>query len=109
MSLVINRRKLIIGAGSTVLLGALAPSQALGIDFGSVFGTVLGAVGVGLFPGAAVALGGFELVRLLGNAADLAGNANNLVTQTEQLESHIDSVLTQVSATLATVQSFVQD
>src|SRR5579863_7214508 len=109
MSLVINRRKLIIGAGSTVLLGALAPSQALGIDLGSVFGTTLGAVGVGLFPGAAAALGGFELIRLLGNAADLAGNANNLVTQTQQLESHMDSVLNQVSTTIAIVQSFVQD
>jgi hypothetical protein len=109
VTLVVNRRKMIIGAGSTVLLGALGPTPAFGLDFGSVFGTVLGAAGVGLFPGAAAALGGFEVVRLLGNAADLAGNANNLVTQTQQLESHIDSVLNQVSSTLATVQSFVQD
>lgn len=109
MTLLVNRRKLILGAGSATLVGAFGQFRAFGLDFGSTFGTVLGAVGVGLFPGAAAALGGFELVRLLGNAADLAGNANNLVAQTQQLESHIDSVLNQVSTTLATVQSFVQD
>lgn len=109
MSVLMDRRKLIVGAGSTALLEGLRPSPAFGLDLGSVFGTVLGAVGVGLFPGAAAALGGFELVRLLGNAADLAGNANNLVAQTQQLETHIDTVLNQVSSTLATVQSFVQD
>jgi hypothetical protein len=109
MTLAVNRRKVLLGAGSTVLLGAFGQSAAFGLDFGSVFGTVAGAVGVGLFPGAAAALGGFELIRFLGNAADLAHNANDLVAQTQQLETHIDSVLNQVSNTLAIVQSFVQD
>lgn len=109
MTVLINRRNFMLGAGSAALVCVFETSPARAFDFGSIFGTVLGAVGVGLFPGAAAALGGFELVRLLGNAADLAGNANNLVAQTQRLESHIDLVLNQVSATLATVQSFVQD
>jgi len=109
MTVLINRRKLIQGAGATALIAAFGQFPAFSLDLGSVFGTVLGAAGVGLFPGAAAALGGFELIKLLGNAADLAGNANNLVTQTQQLEAHFDSVLSQVSATLATVQSFVND
>jgi hypothetical protein len=105
----LSRRKLIVGAGSTALLGTLYPSPLLAFDFGSVFGTVAGAVATGLFPGAAAALGGFELIRLVGNTADVVGHAGDLVTQTQQLETHFDSVLNQVSATLSTVQSFVQD
>jgi hypothetical protein len=95
--------------GSTAALATFHPLRASGFDLGSVFGTVLGAVGVGLFPGAAAALGGFQLIRFLGNAADLAGNANSLVDQTKNLESHFDSVLSQVSTTLVTINSFVQD
>lgn len=109
MTAILSRRVLIRSTGSAALICAFDLSPARAFDLASVFGTVLGAAGVGLFPGAAAALGGFELVRLLGNAADLAGNANNLVAQTQQLEAHMDSVLSQVSATLATVQSFVQD
>lgn len=109
MGQLLNRRELILSGGSAALLCTWKASPASALDLGSVFGTVLGAVGVGLFPGAAAALGGFELVRLLGNAADLAGSAGDLVKQTQQLEAHFDSVLSQVSVTLATVQSFVQD
>jgi hypothetical protein len=109
MSYAIHRRRFIVGAGSTAFLATLNPLRAFGFDLGSVFGTVLGAAGVGLFPGAAAALGGFELIRLVGNAADLAGNANSLVDQTKQLEKHFDSVLTEVSATIRTINSFVQD
>jgi hypothetical protein len=105
----VNRREALTGAGAAVLLGAVSPRTILAIDWGSTFGTVLGAVGVGLFPGAAAALGGFELIRLLGNGADLAHNANDLVAQTQSLESHIDSVLNGVASTLKTVQSFVED
>jgi len=66
------------------------------------FGTIGEALGVGLFLGAAAALGGFELVKLL-------FNANDLVDNTKQLEGHIDTVLSQVSDTLQTVKTFVQN
>ncbi len=105
MAVEMNRRRLILSAASAALIASIEQSTARGFDFG----TVLGAVAVGMFPGAAAALGGFEVIKLIGNANDFVGNANGLVEQTKALENHIDSVLNQVSATLGTVQSFVQD
>jgi hypothetical protein len=102
MSVELSRRRLLAGLGSTVLLSTFGNLPALGVDLGSIFGTIGGAFGVGLFPGAAAALGGFELVKLL-------FNANDLVENTKQLESHIDTVLDQVSDTLQTVKTFVED
>jgi len=81
----------------------------MGIDLGGIFGTVAGATAVGLFPGAAAALGGFELINVLGKASNLEDNAISLVQRTKLLEDHFDSVLTQVSDILTTVQSFARD
>jgi methyl-accepting chemotaxis protein len=49
------------------------------------------------------------IIRILDNAADLFGNVNSLVDQTKQLEKHFDSVLSEVSAAIKTISSFVQD
>lgn len=108
----LNRRDVILGTGATALTTMLSPRQSFGLDIGSWFSnlpTAVGAAAVGLFPGGATALGGFELIKVLGQASDLEKSAGNLIAQTQALESHMDSVLTQVSATLNIVQTFVQD
>lgn len=69
-----SRRRLLAGVGTTVLLSVFGEVPAYGLDLGGIFGTAGGAIGVGLFPGAAAALGGFELVKLLFNANDLVDN-----------------------------------
>ena len=56
MTDLVSRRELILGVGSTALLGALGQRDALALDFSSTFGAVVGSLGVGLFPGAAAAL-----------------------------------------------------
>jgi hypothetical protein len=92
---------MLVGAGAAALAVMRAP-PARALSFDGMFGTVLGAAGVGLFPGAAAALGGFELIRLL-------GNTNTLVQDTRTLEAHINSVLNDAAASLNTINSFIQD
>jgi len=104
----LNRRKVILGAGSIPLFSSIPQSATLAFSFGDA---LLGA-GVALFPGAALALAGFGLVKtvqLVSNANNTVNNLNSLIDQTKSLEAHIDTVLNQVSATLTTIQSFVQD
>jgi hypothetical protein len=96
-----DRRNLMLGAGSTALLGALPRSAVQAFSLGDA----LTGLGVAVFPPAAAALAGFGLVKTV----DLVSNLDSLVDQTKNLETHIDQVLTQVSTILSTVQKFVQD
>lgn len=95
----LSRREVICGLGATVALQSFTLPRVYAFD--SIWGTIGGALAVGLFPGAALALGGFETIQLL-------GNANSLVDQTKNLETHIDQVLTQVSEILQGIKQFVE-
>lgn len=103
----LTRRTFLGTAGAAGIVGHAPIVRALSL--GDVFGTIAGAIGVGLFPGAAAALGGFELVRLLVNANTAVNKASGLIDQTTALENNINSVLAQVSTTLNTVSTFIQD
>jgi len=103
----IHRRNLMLGGASAALSGTF-PLSAKALNFSDVVAGAIG-LGVAIFPPAALALAGFGLVKGIG----LISNANGLVsdarTALQNLETHIDTVLNQVSGTLATVQQFVQD
>jgi hypothetical protein len=108
MNSTLHRRRLILGGASAALYGTLPRPSAQAFGFSDVIAGAIG-VGVAVFPPAALALAGFGLVKGIG----LVSNANGLVDDAraaiQNLETHIDTVLNQVSSTLATVQQFAQD
>ena len=98
MSHAISRRKMLYLSASMAAAASLPGKSAMALDLGSIFGTV----GAAIFPAAALGLAGFSIIKTM-------GNANDLIAQTQQLETHIDQVVSQIQDILKTVQTIVAD
>jgi hypothetical protein len=105
VSSAITRRRMLAGSGATAALMVLSSRNARALSIGDIFG----GIGAALFPGVALGLSGFEIIKTLGNVNNLIGNVNDLVGQTQALESHIDTVITQIQGILTNVQTIVAD